>query len=211
MTESCLGFLQLLFCGTVRQKGNKAASKDSEGDKVKIRVGFEGKDTVFSTENLNVKNTFGQYAVLLDYASNKLVPLHSNGSVMEPLEARKRYVVVLNTHGSSSHKWEDLRRGGSPKKHHRKHGSGKHSGKKKRSSTGSKPSSPPKASNKHEKSAEEAVKEPLLVQKEEDEEDESEEEQKEQEQPTTNFATISFGVSSSMDSMISHSREVYVY
>lgn len=190
---SCFGFLQLLFCGGARphRRSRKGSADSSDPHKqVKIRVGFEGKDTLFSTDNLNVKTTFGQFAVLLDNASNQLVPLHSNGSTLEPLTAGRRYVVVLNTHGSSAHKWEGLRKSGElSKKHsgskkHSKHGSDK----KKRTK-----SSKVKYDSMNADGSDCEVKEPLI----------------QPEPPSTNFSTISFGVS--MDSMMSHQREVYAY
>jgi len=115
---SCLAFLQFLCCGTIRGD-RKAASKLPDSKKVKIRIGFKGKDTLMDPNNLNVKAVFGSFAVLLDYSNNHVIPLNSEGFVVEPLDPRKRYVVVVNTHGSSKIKWDMLRVEG-------KNGKGKH-------------------------------------------------------------------------------------
>lgn len=97
--------------------------------KVKIRVGFDGKDTLIDPTTLNVKATFGMFAVLLEYANNRVVPLDRDGFAGETLDPRKKYVIVLNTHGSSQKQW-DVQRGGNgngkhKKKHHSKHKSKK--------------------------------------------------------------------------------------
>jgi len=113
--SSFLAFLQLLCCGTVRQKGGKAPKPDIPT--VKIRMGFDGKDATFDARGMNVKATFGNFAVLLD-SENRLVPLKCDGSPVEPLDTQKRYVVVVNTHGSSKIKWDHRRQKG---KHKHKH------------------------------------------------------------------------------------------
>jgi len=105
--ESCFSFLQLLCCGTSRRRSGN--TKTSDANKVKIRVGFDGKDTLMDPTNMNVKATFGMFAVLLDYTTNEVVPLNGAGFVVEPLDTHRRYVVVVNTHGSSQKKWEYLR------------------------------------------------------------------------------------------------------
>jgi len=116
--ESCFSFLQLLCCGTAsRRSGN---TKGSDAQKVKIRIGFDGKDTLMDPNNMNVKSTFGTFAVLLDYTTNEVVPLNGAGFVVEPLDVSRRYVVVVNTHGSSQKKWEYLR-GDKNGKHKHKH------------------------------------------------------------------------------------------
>jgi len=107
MGESCFSFLQLFFCGTSSRKSGN--TKVSDALKVKIRIGFDGKDTLMDPTNMNVKSTFGMFAVLLDYTTNELVPLNGAGFLVEPLDTHKRYVVVVNTHGSSQKKWEYLR------------------------------------------------------------------------------------------------------
>lgn len=101
MGESCFSFLRLLCCGTSRRGGN---AKSGDAQKVKIRVGFDGKDTLMDPNNMNVKSTFGTFAVLLDYTTNEVVPLNGAGFVVEPLDTHRRYVVVVNTHGSSQKK-----------------------------------------------------------------------------------------------------------
>jgi len=113
--SSLLAFLQLLCCGTVRQKGGKAPKSDTPT--VKIRMGFDGKDAVVDARGMNVKATFGNFAVLLD-SENRLVPLKCDGCPVEPLDTQKRYVVVVNTHGSSKIKWDHMRQKG---KHKHKH------------------------------------------------------------------------------------------
>jgi len=85
--------------------------------KVKIRVGFDGKDTLIDPATLNVKSTFGCFAVLLEYSNNKIIPLDRDGFAGEPLDPRRRYVIVLNTHGSSQKKWDVLQGGKYKKKH----------------------------------------------------------------------------------------------
>jgi len=127
MGDSCFSFLQLLCCGTSSKRNGGA--KTSDAQKVKIRVGFDGKDTLMDPTNMNVKSTFGTFAVLLDYSSNEVVPLNGAGFVVDPLDPRKRYVVVVNTHGSSQKKWEYLRgdRGGKHKHKHKKSSSKKKS------------------------------------------------------------------------------------
>jgi len=122
--SSCFSFLQLL-CGCPRRRGGSAKTPDDM--KVKIRVGFDGKDTLIDPATLNVKSTFGCFAVLLEYSNNKIIPLNKDGFAGEPLDTRKRYVVVLNTHGSSQKKW-DVHRGG---KHKKKHSTNKKSKKSK--------------------------------------------------------------------------------
>lgn len=112
--ESCFSFFSLLCCGTPRKNGS---TKTSDAQKVKIRIGFDGKDTPMDPTNMNVKSTFGTFAVLLDYSTNEVVPLNGAGFVVEPLDPRRKYVVVVNTHGSSPKRWEYLR----GDKHHGKH------------------------------------------------------------------------------------------
>lgn len=122
--DSCLSFLTLLFCGPRRRGGS---TKTPDSMKVKIRVGFDGKDTLIDPTTLNVKTTFGIFAVLLEYANNRVVPLDRDGFAGETLDPRKKYVIVLNTHGSSQKQW-DVQRGGNgkhKKKHHSKHKSKK--------------------------------------------------------------------------------------
>jgi len=97
--------------------------------KVKIRLGFDGKDTLIDPKTLNVRATFGSYAVLLENSNNRIIPLNRDGFALVPLDVRKRYVVVLNTHGSSQKKWE-VQRGGKHKKKHSKKKSKKHKTKK---------------------------------------------------------------------------------
>jgi len=113
---SCLAFLQLLCCGTIRHKGAGKAPKE-DTPTVKIRMGFDGKDAVVDARGMNVKATFGNFAVLLD-SENRLVPLKCDGCPVEPLDTTKRYVVVVNTHGSSKSKWDTMRKTG---KHKHKH------------------------------------------------------------------------------------------
>jgi len=113
--SSFLAFLQLLCCGTVRQKAGKAPKPDTPT--VKVRMGFDGKDQVLDAREMNVKATFGNFAVLLD-SENRLVPLKCDGSPVDPLDTQKRYVVVVNTHGSSKMKWDTMRQKG---KHKHKH------------------------------------------------------------------------------------------
>lgn len=126
MTKStCYKFLQLL-CGFSSRKGEKVQTPDEM--KVKIRLGFDGKDTLLDPKSLNVRATFGCFAVLLEYSNNRIIPLNRDGFALEPLDVRKRYVVVLNTHGSSQKKWE-VQRGG---KHKTKHSSKKKSKKSKK-------------------------------------------------------------------------------
>jgi len=124
--NACYSFLQLL-CGFSSRKGEKVQTPDNM--KVKIRLGFDGKDTLIDPKTLNVKATFGCYAVLLEYSNNRIIPLNKDGFALEPLDMRKRYVVVLNTHGSSQQKW-DIQRGG---KHKKKHSKKKSSSKKQKS------------------------------------------------------------------------------
>lgn len=114
--NACFSFLQLL-CGFSSRKGEKARTPDIL--KVKIRVGFDGKDTLIDPKSLNVKNTFGSFAVLLEYSTNRVVPLNRDGYAGEPLDPLRRYVVVLNTHGSSQKQW-DTARGGKHKRKHKK-------------------------------------------------------------------------------------------
>jgi len=139
--KSCLAFLQLLCCGTIRggKKGGSCA-KVPDSEKVKIRVGFDGKDTLMDPHDLNVKTVFGSFAVLLEYSSNQVVPLNSEGFVVgEPLDPRKRYVVVVNTHGSSKSKWDLLKKelkGGKHKHSSSKKKSKKNSSKSKKDSNG---------------------------------------------------------------------------
>jgi len=123
-------FFQVLCCGTTRRRG-KVVTPDS--CKVRIRIGFDGKDMLLDPNNVNVKKTFGSFSVLLD-DRNQLVPLRSDGSAVEPLEVHRRYTVVVNTHGSSKFKWDDLRQKG---KHKHKHKSRHSSSKKKKCSNGS--------------------------------------------------------------------------
>jgi len=98
--------------------------------KVKIRLGFDGKDTLIDPKTLNVRATFGCFAVLLEYSNNRIIPLNRDGFALEPLDVRKRYVVVLNTHGSSQKKWDFQRGGKHKKKHSSKKKSKKHKPKK---------------------------------------------------------------------------------
>jgi len=111
--------LKLFCCGT-RRRRRSAGTKVDDLNKVKIRMGFDGKDTLMDPNNMNVKAMFGMFAVLLDYSTYEVVPLNGSGFVVEPLDTRRRYVVVVNTHGSSPQKWEDAR-GGHGKKHKHKH------------------------------------------------------------------------------------------
>jgi len=69
---------------------------------------------------VNVKKTFGCFAVLLD-DRNQLVPLKSDGSAVEPLEVHRRYTVVANAHGSSKLKWDDMRQQKGKHKQHKQH------------------------------------------------------------------------------------------
>jgi len=124
--NTCFAFIYLIFCG-VREK--KTAPKIPDSEKVKIRVGFDGKDTLMDPHNINIKTMFGNFAVLLD-SNNQVVPLNSEGFVAgDPLDPRKRYVVVVNTHGSSKTKWDILKNNGG-KHHHKPHSSKKKSSKK---------------------------------------------------------------------------------
>jgi len=107
-----------LWCGARRRK--TSSTKTDDINKVKIRMGFDGKDTLMDPNNLNVKAMFGMFAVLLDYSTYEVVPLNGSGYVVEPLDTRRRYVVVVNTHGSSPQKWEDARENRSGKKHKHK-------------------------------------------------------------------------------------------
>eukprot|EP01111_Echinosteliopsis_oligospora_P017483 TRINITY_DN7596_c0_g1_i1.p1 TRINITY_DN7596_c0_g1~~TRINITY_DN7596_c0_g1_i1.p1 ORF type:complete len:238 (-),score=47.20 TRINITY_DN7596_c0_g1_i1:117-830(-) len=78
--------------------------------RVKIRVGWSGKDTLFEA-TVNIKATFGKYAVLLD-KNNRVVPLSFEGFPCEVLARNQRYCVVLNTHGSSKQSWDKIQREG---------------------------------------------------------------------------------------------------
>lgn len=130
MTSSFWDVLKFLCCGASSRK----APRTPDTQKVRIRVGFDGKDTLIDPSEINVKTTFGNYAVLLD-SDNQVIPLKCDGSSVEPLDPAKRYVVVLNTHGSSKIKWDMAKKGNTAKgkhKHHHKHHSSKHSKSKKR-------------------------------------------------------------------------------
>jgi len=130
---TCLAFFQLLCGFNFGRKGERAKTPDAM--KVKIRIGFDGKDTLIDPTTLNVKATFGNYAVLLEYSNNRIVPLTRDGFASEPLDLKRRYVIVLNTHGSSQKKW-DVQRGGKHKKKHSKKKSKKNKPKKEKVALG---------------------------------------------------------------------------
>jgi isopentenyldiphosphate isomerase len=109
-----------ICCGDPRKEKHQ---EQVESQKVKVRLGFDGKETTVSP-NINFRATFGSYAVLLD-SNYEVVPVKMNGEFAEPLDSKRKYIVVVNTHGSSPGKWERQKLKG--RKHKRK--SKKHSSK----------------------------------------------------------------------------------
>eukprot|EP01113_Clastostelium_recurvatum_P000015 TRINITY_DN10005_c0_g1_i2.p1 TRINITY_DN10005_c0_g1~~TRINITY_DN10005_c0_g1_i2.p1 ORF type:complete len:267 (+),score=58.17 TRINITY_DN10005_c0_g1_i2:65-865(+) len=80
---------------------------DPQHDLVRIRVGWKGKDLRLHP-NLNVKTTFGAFSILLDH-NNNTVHLTKEGHPVTPLDPYARYVVVVNTLGTSKSKWDNLK------------------------------------------------------------------------------------------------------
>lgn len=76
---------------------------------IRIKLGWDGKETKFLARNLNINRTFGNFAILLD-SHNHMVPLSKDGYPIEPLDPECRYMVLLNTIGSSKKKWDQIKK-----------------------------------------------------------------------------------------------------
>ena len=61
---------------------------------IKIRIGRNGKVTDFHSSVVNIKSTFGQFAVLLD-SNKEMVPLNIRGEPLEPLNEDEVYIIDL--------------------------------------------------------------------------------------------------------------------
>src|SRR5687767_9168976 len=61
---------------------------------VYIKLGKDGKGTEFDENTINIKQTFGQYALLLN-KKMEAVPLKPSGEPLEPLEPNGLYLVEL--------------------------------------------------------------------------------------------------------------------
>jgi len=191
-------FVQLFCCNTERQKVPRKAPRPESSQEVKIRIGFDGKDSLVDPRNMNIKTTFGSYAVLLD-SDNRLVPLKCDGSFVEPLDTSKRYVVVLNTFGSNKSSWDSMRKG----KHKHRHHSHSHSKKKSKRKSSSKLKLKENPSAKYmlieQKSSSKGCDSPLpLMAREYPSEEEAL-----VEKFASNFVTKDFGVSISAEHLIS--------
>jgi len=86
---------------------------------IRIKLGWDGKETKFLARNLNIVRTFGNFAILLD-SHNHMVPLTKEGYPIEPLDPECRYMVLLNTIGSSKKKWDQIKKAKKREKEFRK-------------------------------------------------------------------------------------------
>eukprot|EP01112_Ceratiomyxa_fruticulosa_P009385 TRINITY_DN2443_c0_g2_i1.p1 TRINITY_DN2443_c0_g2~~TRINITY_DN2443_c0_g2_i1.p1 ORF type:complete len:327 (+),score=84.17 TRINITY_DN2443_c0_g2_i1:214-1194(+) len=114
--ENCMRSLKPTPSPNRNRKSNHRRKRQSSGSYginrgtlVRIKVGWEGKETRLSSEGLNITRMFGSFAVLLD-SHNHIVPLNKEGFPVEPLTSDQRYLVMLNTAGSSKKKWDSLKR-----------------------------------------------------------------------------------------------------